>query len=187
MIVVTSLSDGVGNYGAEYNNFGLGAFDFVSRQDVQLDDTNVMFIISNNQSIEEMNNIVSGLNGPPNVGTAVSVELTVKIVDLFDEPLGDVTVDVRELGMEANTDAEGWARFVVPQGRWTLVASKDGITSEKAIEPLSNYVTLQRLDVAEIDGLITNLWQFALFVVLVMLGSFLLLFFLHRKVLVGAR
>ena len=62
----------------------------------------------------------------------IPIELTVRTVDSFDEPLSDVTVEIRELKLKANTDADGWAHFVVRPGQWTLVASKNRIADEKS-------------------------------------------------------
>ncbi len=183
LIVSSCLSNIMGDYGADYNKFGFPTLDFMSSEDVELNDAYVMFVISENQSTEEMKSITFELKNPPTVVTSMPVDLKVKTVGLLDEPLSDVTVEVRELNMKADTDTEGWAYFVVPQGQWTIVASKDGIISEKTIEASANYVTLQRLSIAKIEGLIINLWQFALFIAIIMLGCFLSLFLLHRKVL----
>ena len=120
----------------------------------------------------------------PRVYISTPIELTVRTVDSFDEPLSDVTVEIRELKLKANTDADGWAHFVVRPGQWTLVASKNGIVNEKTIEVLPNYVTMQRLGLVEVGGVVMNLWQFALFIGLIMLCCSLLIFLLYRKVLI---
>lgn len=183
LIVLSSRSNIVGNYSVNFNEFGIAELDFLSYVSTGLNDTSVVFVISKNQSLEEMKNITLGLKNPPTVFMSLPIDLSVRIVDLLDGPLSDVEVEVKELEMKATTDSDGWAHFVVNPGQWTLLASKSGITSEKKVTVSSSYVTRQRLSLVRIDGLVISWWQFTVSVGLILLGSFSVIFLLHRKIL----
>jgi len=119
---------------------------------------------------------------PPQVDTLLSVSLKVRTLDLLGQPLDNVEIEVKGFN-KTTTDGDGWAYFDVPPGRWTLVASKKGAVNEKSVEALTDFVVLQRLNLAKIGGLTLNLWEFLSFIGLILIVSAALLYVLHRKLL----
>jgi len=122
---------------------------------------------------------------PPHIRTMTPpVQLAVKTVDLFNQPLSDVKIEVRELETKANTDTNGWAYVVVPVGEWTVVASKKGAVSEKSVDVTLNSGLMQRLDLVKIDDFIFNVWEFISFIFLIIFGCISLLLFLTKKIII---
>lgn len=184
LIVLSSHSKYVGNYTANYNENGIAELDFLSSLNTGLNDADVVFVICNNQSLKEMKNVTLQLKNPPETSMSLPIDMSVRIVDLLNEPLDNANVEVKELGMNATTNSDGWAHFIVHEGQWTLLASKGGITNEKEIVVSStNYVTRQRLGLVRIEGLVVAQWEFALIIGLIVIGIFSSLFLLHKKIL----
>jgi len=167
LILLGSLNEIVTSYGASYNNFGFDTQDYMFYSSGSIDDMNLMYIIGKNQSIQEIENITLGTkNGPLISRWLAPNSLTMRVVDLLDQPLSEVEIEVRELGIKAVTDTDGWAYVEVPEGQWTLIASKDGVTNEKGIDVSTNTVTLQRLNLVKIGtftlGILESLFVFCL-------------------------
>jgi hypothetical protein len=122
---------------------------------------------------------------PPSVSLMVPTSLVIKTVDLLGQPISDVTVEIKELGLSLTTDMDGLASFVVPQGQWSVMISRDGIINEGTIDVLLNSVSLQALSLIKIDGLVLDLWKAVLFGSICIVTCMFLLFLLHRKVIAG--
>jgi len=168
-------------YGAAYNNFGLDALDFMYLNG-SLSGDDLTYVISKDQSREEISNITLAIKNPPSISTVVPITLAVRTIDLFNQPVSDATIDVLELGKKVHTDTNGWAQVPISRGQWTLVASKRGVADEKKVDLLTNSATMQRLCIVEIDGFTLNIWEFTLVVGSVITGCACLLLLLRKKV-----
>jgi len=120
---------------------------------------------------------------PPSVSLMIPTSLVIKTVDLMGQPIGDVTVEIKELGVSLTTDMDGLASFIVPQGQWSVMISRDDIINEGTIDVLLNSVSLQTLNLIKIDGLVLGLWKAVLFGSIGIVACVFLLFVLHKEVI----
>lgn len=121
---------------------------------------------------------------PPTISSIVPVNLTIRTIDLLNQPISEVAIDVLELGIEVHTDTGGWAQVTVPRGQWTLVATKHGVANEKEIDLLTNSATVQRLNLFEIEGFTLNVWEFISVIGTVIVGCISLLLLFRKKVFI---
>jgi len=164
LVLLTTPANAVENYTASYHNSEFATLDLLSYTSNSLADTNLAYAISRTQSAEEIKSITNEIKNPPSVSQWISIKLSLRVRDLLEQPIDDVSVEVKELNIETNTDSKGWAHIFVPQGRWTLTTYKNGITSEKSIEAWASYVTVQKLDLVKVGILTLTLWQFVLLI-----------------------
>jgi len=122
---------------------------------------------------------------PPSVSLMIPTSLVIKTVDLMGQPISDVKVEIKELGVSLTTDMDGLASFIVTQGQWSVMISRNGAINEGTIEVLLNTVSLQTLNLIKIDGLVLELWKFVLLGSMIIVAGVLLLFLLHKKLIAG--
>jgi hypothetical protein len=141
--------------------------------------------INGTDGLPRMYNITSNNNQtvpPPQVKLNLLFSLAIRSVDLMGQPVGNVAIEIRELNVSAATDADGWAVFNVPLGRWTLTILENGNIRERTIEVLTNVVTLEKINSIKVDGVMTNVWIYGLLVAAIILACILPLAFLHKKI-----
>jgi hypothetical protein len=122
---------------------------------------------------------------PPSVSLMVPTSLVIKTVDLMGQPISDVKVEIKELGVSLTTDMDGLTSFIVPQGQWSVMISRDGAINEGTIDVLLNSVSIQTLNLIKIDGLVLDLWKAVLFGSMSIVACVFLLFLIHKKVIAG--
>jgi len=182
-VVLSSYGSTVGNYSAIYNNFGNSTLDFMFYSSGSLDDLNLMYTLSENQSKQEIKDTILEIFDPPHLGSAgLPTSLIIKTVDLLDQPLDNVAVEVRELQIKTNTDANGLAYFSVPQGQWTtVIASKKGSTNEEMVQVLATTVIRQKLNLIKTYSSVLTIWELTLIIVLVVIGCTSLLLLIRKR------
>jgi len=122
---------------------------------------------------------------PPSVSLMVPTSLVIKTVDLMGQPISDVKVEIKELDVGLMTDMDGLTRFIVPQGQWSVMISKNDVINEGTIDVLLPSVSIQTLNLIKIDGLVLDLWKAVLFGSISIVACMFLLFLIHKKVIAG--
>jgi len=122
---------------------------------------------------------------PPSVSLMTTVSLVIRTVDLLGQSISDVKVEIKELGVSLTTDMDGLTSFDVPQGQWFVTISRNDAINEETIEVLLNTVSLQKLNLIKIDGLVLELWKFVLLGSVIIVAGVLLLILLHKKLIAG--
>jgi len=187
LITLCNPTEILANYSASYNNFGFATQDFISYSSGSVDNANFIYIIGKNQSAEQMKDITLGMKNVPLVNRWIPYPLTIRVVDLLNQPVADVEIEVKELETKVTTDIDGWATVSVLEGQWTLVASKKGVTNEKEIDVFANTVTLQRLNIIKIGMFTFNILESVLVFGLILIGIVFLLVLINRKIFSRAR
>jgi len=182
LVVLSNVKRTPRTYGATYNKSGLDALDFIYLNGSLAGDK-LRYVISKNQSLKELENITLEVKDDSSISSEVPVSLAIRTIDLLNQPIGDATISVLELGIDAHTDTDGWVQVPILRGQWTLVASKHGVVDEKKVDLLMNSATVQRLNIIEIGEFTVNVWEFILIFGLIILACALMLLLIDKKAL----